>query len=94
MSHAPRSDGDELCSPPPQGLEVAGAEALAFQPVGREERAEVVVDVARVDEAGLELAERVGEALCEAAETCRGSHALERRPRDHPGDDECALRRR
>ena len=83
----------ELRRPPPPGLEVAGAEALALRPVRREEGTEVVVDVTGVDEGRLELAERIGEALGKAAETRRSGHPMEPCPRDHPGDDECALRR-
>ena len=66
-------------------------EAIELGAIGRVQAGEVAFQVGRLDEAGLELAERAGQRIREAGEARRVPEPVERGCRDRGADDELPL---
>ena len=77
-----------------QQVAIPEAEPVELGAVRGVERGEVALELVRVEQPGLELAERPQQLVGEAAEARRRGEAVERRGREHAADEERALRLR
>ena len=68
-------------------------EAVELRAVGPVQAGEVALQVGRLDQARLELAERAGQGIGEAGKARRSAEPVERGCRDRGADDELPLRR-
>ena len=71
---------------------VPEADTIELGPVFGVETGEIAVEIARLDEPGLELAEGRRERVREAGVASRLGPAVQPRPREHPSHDEGPLR--
>ena len=76
----------QVAIPEPEPVELGAVRGV--------ERCEVAVELARVEQAGLELAERAQQLVGEAAEARRCGEAVERRGGKDAAHEQCALRLR
>ena len=72
-----------LCGVAAQQVAIPEAEPLELRAVGAVQRRELALQLVRVEQSRLELAERPQQLVGEAAEARRGGEAVERRPREH-----------
>ena len=86
--------GDALGCVAALKVAVPELEAVELRAVGPVQAGEVALQVGRLDQAGLELAERAGQRIGEAGKARRSAEPVERGRRDRGADDELPLRSR
>ena len=83
---------EALGRPPPQKVAIPASDPVELGAVGGVEGREVALEVVRVEEPGLELAERLLERVGEAAEAGRGGEPVQACAGERAADEQCPLR--
>ena len=80
---------EPLHGTPALRVAVPELEAVELGAIGRIELGQLAVEVARVEQAGLELAERPQQRIGEPGRACRARQAVERSACKRAADDQC-----